>query len=105
MKITVKLANKQTMTLGRDEMVRIDRVPGFCRVGDLNVGDEIVYCYPTGQTDFTEVKSLHDGDPLHEALAYLAETYADAKPLIGDGGRERCLKQAIEALIKEGVPS
>src|SRR5574337_414107 len=31
-----------------------------------------------------------------DAIEYLQETYKDAKPLIGDGGRERCLKEAIE---------
>lgn len=36
---------------------------------------------------------------LSEALSYLEVTYLDAKDMIGDGGRERCLKQAIESVI------
>jgi hypothetical protein len=44
--------------------------------------------------------SLQKIKKLQEALQYLETTYADAKPLIGDGGRERCFKQAVEDVIK-----
>lgn len=35
------------------------------------------------------------------AIAYLEECFKDAEPMIGDGGRERCLKEAIRGVINE----